>query len=380
MGVRLPGLFMSFGLVVSAILFSFHLYLRERGEVRQAGREVGRWEQLKTGDWGAPAISRLTTSEFGDVSLRRLASLERRRHDSSRRSQVMELDDRVREEEGDDHSTPKRNRTEDDFQDRVKNSSASEKDSLNLTEGTNLTGRFSVRRPFSLPTPGETLPLPQLLRCQWVDDLRTYLTSLPPTSRLISIVSSDYKYREVLLNWLILAEAQQKQPLTNILVLSLDKSLHQLLTDRGIPCVFIPISCLVRPRLSLTMHVAFTQVHIMRLLVMRLLNHWRYDVANYDSDALVLRNPETRYKELGDRHFIGSVGHFPHEMDRKWGTAVCIGVVLIRSCPQTGEPAPTRCLEHLSLFKCPKYQSIMATLFWHFSSNFLWFGMLGAHS
>ena len=343
MSVRLQGLFIRLGLTVAAILFCFHLYLRERGEVRQARQQVWRWEELKTGEWGAPAVSRLTTSEFGDMSLRRLASVERRRHDSSRQSQVMTLDERVGEEEGEDHHTPqKRKRKKDGF--RIHDhgphlSNISQMNSLNLTEATsfqNLTGQFSLKPPFSLPTPEATLSLPQLLRCQWLGDLRTHLSSLPPDSKFISIVSSDYKYREVLLNWLILAEVQLKQPLTNVLVLSLDQSLHQLLSDRGIPCIYIPISCLLRHGLSLTRHVAFTQVHIMRLLVMRILNHWGYDVANYDSDALLLRNPETRYRELGDRHFIGSVGHFPHELDHRWGTAVCIGVVMIRSSHQTG--------------------------------------------
>ena len=74
---------------------------------------------------------------------------------------------------------------------------------------------------------------------------------------------------------------------------------------------------------------------------MRLLNYWGYDVTNYDSDALILRNPEPRYQELADHHLIGSVGHFPKQMDVKWGTAVCIGVVMIRASTQTGRPGLT---------------------------------------
>ena len=70
---------------------------------------------------------------------------------------------------------------------------------------------------------------------------------------------------------------------------------------------------------------------------MRILNHWGYDVANYDSDALILKNPEPRYNELRDCHLIGSVGHFPQKMNKEWGTAICIGVVMIRASPVTGK-------------------------------------------
>ena len=272
MSVKLQRLFLWLGCAVATILFCFHLYLRERGEVRQVVWETGKWEELKTGHWGPPAVSRLTTPEFGDVSLRRLASLERRRYDVTRRNQIMRIDDRGREKEGEDYRTSHKRNQDLDNHDSVENSTfhmsenvvnkstASEKLSPNSTEGVqDLTDRFSVRRPFSLPTPEATLPLPQLLRCQWVNDLRTYLTSLPRHSRHVSLVSSDYKYREVLLNWLILARVQLKQPLTNILVLSLDESLHHLLRDRGIPCVYVPISCLLRRSLPLTHHVAFTQ-------------------------------------------------------------------------------------------------------------------------
>ena len=89
------------------------------------------------------------------------------------------------------------------------------------------------------------------------------------------------------------------------------------------------------------------QVHIMRLLVMRLLNHWGWDVANYDSDAIVLKNLEKRFAQFPDKHLIGSVGHFPQQLAVRWGAAVCIGVVLIRAARETGR---VTLLFFLSLF------------------------------
>jgi len=161
----------------------------------------------------------------------------------------------------------------------------------------------------------------------------------------ITLVSSDYKYREVLLNWLISALVRVDRPLSNILVLSLDSSLHTLLQDRGFACIHIPPESLLNPVLSasLTRHIAFTQVHVLRLTVMRFLNHWGFDVANYDTDAIIMKNPELLYYKRHQRSdFIGSYGHFPQQLQREWGIAVCIGVVMIKSSVRTGILLHTR--------------------------------------
>ena len=197
---------------------------------------------------------------------------------------------------------------------------------------------FTSGHAFSLPVPFATLPLGRILQTQWMKELRDYLGSLKPHSGPITLVSSDYKYREVLLNWLISALVRVDTPLSNVLVLSLDPSLHTLLRGRGFACIHIPPESLC-PALTanLTSHVAFKQVHVLRLTVMRFLNHWGFDVANYDTDAIIMKNPEPLYyQKYGGSDFIGSYGHFPHEMQREWGLAVCIGVVMIKSTIHTG--------------------------------------------
>ena len=189
---------------------------------------------------------------------------------------------------------------------------------------------------FSLPEPAATRPLEEILQSEWVGQLKAFLGTV--SSGPVTLVSSDYGYREVLLNWLMSAMIRLAKPLSNILALSLDASLYRLLASKGIPCVYISPNALLRPSIKLTKHIGFTQVHIMRLTVMRLINHWGFDVANYDTDALILKNPEHLYYtgSLKDRDFIGSYGHFPNTLLKKWGVAVCIGVVFIRSTPQTG--------------------------------------------
>ena len=200
---------------------------------------------------------------------------------------------------------------------------------------------FKIRRPFSLPVPFATLPLDQILHTEWLQALKDFLSTLKPDSGLVTVVSSDYKYSEVLLNWLISALVQVDRPLSNVLVLSLDSSLHALLQGKGFACIHVPpeqlLQSVVINRLALTGHVAFTQVHILRLTVMRFINHWGFDVANYDTDAIIMKNPEPLYyHQYKSSDFIGSFGHFPQEMQREWGIAVCIGVVMTKNSKQTG--------------------------------------------
>ena len=203
-------------------------------------------------------------------------------------------------------------------------------------------GGFEIREPFSLPVPFATLPLEQILHTDWLQALKDFLSTLKLDSGPVTIVSSDYKYGEVLLNWLISALIRVDRPLSNVLVLSIDSSLHALLQGKEFASIHVPPEQLLRPAvlqiITLTNHIA-THVYILRLTVMRFINHWGFDAANYDTDAIVLRNPEPLYYEqYRDSDFIGSYGHFPPDIKQEWGIAVCTGAVMIRSSICTGNP------------------------------------------
>ena len=220
----------------------------------------------------------------------------------------------------------------------VQNTTVSEKERPNLEVSVFASSNAGN---FNLPVPFATLLQGQLLQVKWIQELRGYLNTVTPDSGPVTIVSSDYSYREILLNWLISALVRVDRPLSNVLVLSLDSSLHALLQGKGFACIHVPPDQLLRSvvinRLALTGHVAFTQVHILRLTVMRLVNHWGYDVANYDTDAIILKNPEPLYyKQYQDSDFIGSYGHSPLDIKQEWGIAICIGAMMIRSSNNTG--------------------------------------------
>ena len=189
----------------------------------------------------------------------------------------------------------------------------------------------------TLPYPGAMLPTKQLLQQHWVDNLRQILSEIPleSSSPLHSIVC-NYKYREVLLNWLIVAKVRANPPVTNVIILSLDQALCDLLSKRDIPCLHISPKYVIRGKLLVKLS-PFHQVNVMRLTVIRFLNYWGYDVANYDADALILKNPKLLYQEFKDSDMVASRGRYPFELGSMWGDAtICTGMFMLRSTKNTG--------------------------------------------
>ena len=201
---------------------------------------------------------------------------------------------------------------------------------------------FIIREGFTLPMPQLTLPIHNLIKQQWMKELKRFLhTILPHTSSPISIASSDSKYKEMLLNWLISATIKVKPPLSHVLVLSLDQQLHRMLVERGLDSLYVNPSSLlsleVLTQFQSRRHMAFRVVMVLRLTVMRLMNHWGYDTANYDIDAIMLHNPEKLYyTELSKSDLIGSQGKFPESVKNVFGITLCAGVFMIKSTPETG--------------------------------------------
>ena len=196
----------------------------------------------------------------------------------------------------------------------------------------------SVIGSLTLPVPFATLPLERLLHQKWVTDLQRILKQLPRGLAPVSIVTTDYKFRNVLLNWIIAAKTQANPPLTHIVVFSLDQAFCDLLNRRRIHCIFVaPSHYLTEKAIArLTKHIVFSEVMVLRMTAMRLMNHWGYDTANYDTDAIILKSPESLYLRHADSHMIGSYGHYPGELSRAWGTTVCYGMFMTRSSPLTG--------------------------------------------
>ena len=177
-------------------------------------------------------------------------------------------------------------------------------------------------------------PLSEIDSSEFLCDLRLHLSQYK-SDRPLALITSNSKYQEVLLNWLISATVRSKLPLETILVLSLNSSLHTALTRRKISSVLVRPSALFRPNVAFK--EMFEAVMMVRLAMMRIISHFGFDVVMYDTDAIMLRDPQPLYDHLLGDDIIGSVGKIPKDLRAEWGITICIGVVLVKSSSRTGK-------------------------------------------
>lgn len=197
----------------------------------------------------------------------------------------------------------------------------------------NRTDEFRIVQPFNFPQPTFSLPADELLLSRWVKDLQDYLRSV--RGKTISVVTSSVEHTDVLLNWLIAAYVKIAEPLQNVMVISMDPGLHKTLVSRGISSLYVHKDMVVSP--SANVPRVFSQVHVVRLAVVRLMNHYGYDVINYDCDAIPLKNLQPVFDEYGDTDLIGTFGKGPNVLYEKWGVALNTGVMVMRATPNMGE-------------------------------------------
>ena len=176
------------------------------------------------------------------------------------------------------------------------------------------------------------------LTLDWVKALKSYVTDSADTRFPIALVTSNFDYRAALLNWLILSLVQLQDPIKNVLVLSLDTELDDLLTMRNISSIYVPqMATIVKNRF-----LNIRRVEVARLFAMRLLTHWGHSVVNYDCDALLLRNPQPLFDRHPNSQVIAGAGSMPRNLNEKWGFVLCMGAVLFRPSEQTGTQSHVR--------------------------------------
>ena len=192
--------------------------------------------------------------------------------------------------------------------------------------------RFQIHSDFHFPHPRAVHTVKEILQSDWLQKLKETLYMMPTTQ--ITMVTSNLPYKDVLLNWLISAVVGASIPLSSILVIAMDSPLHRLLQERGINSVLVTPDALLSQETQAM--ATFTQVMMTRLALLRLLNHWGLDVAFYDTDAILLKDPQP----VLDRHrasgIVGVMGKFPTALYKTWGVALCTAVMLIRSSTATG--------------------------------------------
>ena len=191
--------------------------------------------------------------------------------------------------------------------------------------------RYSVQPQFKWPQPKALRPVQELLVSEWMRELQQILSSLH--SLQLTVVFSNQAYTEVLLNWLIAALARASLDLSQLLVVALDHKLHSLLREKEINSILLSQNNFLPDVLR---EGEFPRVMMARVAIIRLLNHFGYDVINYDTDAILLRDPATLLHRNSQATIIGTFGHFPTDVQRKWGITLCTAMLVVKSSPQTG--------------------------------------------
>ena len=199
---------------------------------------------------------------------------------------------------------------------------------------TSIFSKFSTSPHLKLPYRVAVRSVEQILAAQWVPRLWDYLAQLE--TRYVTLCVADSRYTESVVNWLVSALVVTEPPLDNVLIVSLDKELSEFLQSHGLDSVFMDPDTILREDVKLPTN--FSHIWATRLVLFRLVNHWGYTLATYDSDALLARNPQSLFLELAGSDLIGSPGVYPFSLHREWKSpTLCMGVVLFRASHRTGE-------------------------------------------
>jgi hypothetical protein len=136
----------------------------------------------------------------------------------------------------------------------------------------------------------------------------------------IILVFADWKYREVLENWI---EGINRLQLKNFVVVSLDKHMHVFLIEKGIRTVFLE-------------HKGdLSALWNMRITVFKYFVNCGVDFIHSDADAVWLKNPvrdyffNDTYRPLDILISQGTI--WPENVHRLWGFVLCCGFFMMRS-------------------------------------------------
>ena len=192
--------------------------------------------------------------------------------------------------------------------------------------------------PESLPYAACLKSVHDIQQASWTIQLYVFLKSFNHSiSPHVNMVFGDSHHMDLILNWIIAAHLRLNPPLHNIMVLSVDQPLCDFLASKRLQvvCIAVPIESI----LACTENTSYEQVIKARLMVLRVINFWGYDIASYDSDAILHRNPQHLFDKNPDVQVFGGASYVPQRFADFWGVdrfAVCGGTLIVRSHPSTG--------------------------------------------
>ena len=201
---------------------------------------------------------------------------------------------------------------------------------------------FPLDDSYSLPFQGTVMPS-SLQTVEWPKTLKNFLQHLQSPRDPVVLVAADDAYKLALINWLISSQVNLEAPLENVLIVTYDDKLCLFLASKHFNnCLSVPISTVLQgSTLSFFKHHKNTGMFpllTIRVTVMRILNRWGFDAANFDSDAIILRNPLPLFRKYPDMDIVGTYGGgLPKKLQQQWGLVLCMGAIVVRSTAATGK-------------------------------------------
>ena len=194
--------------------------------------------------------------------------------------------------------------------------------------------------PADMPYPEDIKSREELQKTESVSKLYDFILNLDKSvSPHVNMVFGDSEHTNLVLNWIIAAMLRLEPPLQNVMVISLDRPLCDTLTAKKLPltCIVVSIECIFQSNVYDGGERGWLKGTMVRHPVLRLINYWGYDVASYDSDAVLLRNPQPLYEERPHMSVLASSSFYPKVLASEWGFVACTGALILRSSPSTGK-------------------------------------------
>ena len=177
--------------------------------------------------------------------------------------------------------------------------------------------------------PRYTLPI--RMDTKWVCDLYHEVKQMQ--SKQLTLLICNKSYLEVLVNWLAQAVLHAHYPVDSILIIAFDSFTQHVMHHKGIRSVFISVDAIFNSKVTNIAH----RIWMTRLTVIRLLNHWNYNVLAFDTDALMLKSVQPLLDKFSTSDIVASSGTYPFECYNKWNApTMCMGAIFYKSSPATG--------------------------------------------
>ena len=189
---------------------------------------------------------------------------------------------------------------------------------------------FDIRPPFSFLYPKYIRTVEEVVQMKWVHELASILAE--KTNKIVYLTASNQGYFVTLLNWLVAVDLNTNIDIKDIIVLSFEKDIYEILKKKEILTIYVNLNELIYHHFILRWTKAYSwDVWMARSAIVRLINHWGYDITVIDLDAIPLKDPIPLLDKYPDSDIVAS-----HSLGKDGFFGVCFGFVLFRSTPRNG--------------------------------------------